>query len=190
VFGEIKHIEVNGAVSYVLFSHYLSALWAYKVIREIILKEEKEQIQVKLIKNEENLDMNGQKEERKVSFLEKEPHEDLSRKRENKIFIPLSLNKPVSPSFQNLISPINAQQSYQSNLPQTNIFNQSLFSSCQWNQIPNKNPEEMMQNKKFTLVNVPYLYKYVCNYDIQIENEEGFQITRRLIGNKVSYLIN
>ena len=33
-----------------------------------------------------------------------------------------------------------------------------------------------------------YLIKYVCNYNIQIENEPEFQVTRRLIGNKGAYL--
>jgi hypothetical protein len=39
-----------------------------------------------------------------------------------------------------------------------------------------------------TLPTRMYLIKYVCNYDIQIENEPGFQVTRRLIGNKGAYL--
>jgi hypothetical protein len=33
-----------------------------------------------------------------------------------------------------------------------------------------------------------YLLKYVCNYEIQIQNEPEFQVTRRLIGNKGAYL--
>ncbi len=39
-----------------------------------------------------------------------------------------------------------------------------------------------------TLPNRMYLIKYVCNYNIQIENEPEFQVTRRLIGNKGAYL--
>jgi hypothetical protein len=33
-----------------------------------------------------------------------------------------------------------------------------------------------------------YVVKYVCNYDIQIENDGEFQVTRRLIGNKGAFL--
>lgn len=45
-----------------------------------------------------------------------------------------------------------------------------------------------LQSSFATFPTKMYLLKYVCNYDIQIENEPGFQVTRRLIGNKGAYL--
>lgn len=32
--------------------------------------------------------------------------------------------------------------------------------------------------------------KYVCNYDVQIENEDKFRITKRIIGNSVNSILN
>lgn len=32
--------------------------------------------------------------------------------------------------------------------------------------------------------------KYVCNYEIQIDNEDEFRITKRIIGNNVSIINN
>jgi hypothetical protein len=57
--------------------------------------------------------------------------------------------------------------------------------------IPSKNsPSEeikfnQIKNEKFTKTNPTYLYKYVCNYEIQIENDKYFNVTKRLIGKKV-----
>ena len=61
------------------------------------------------------------------------------------------------------------------------------------NYIPNIDFEKMtlqMKNDiKFnTYSNREYMYKYVCNYNIQIENDESFNVTKRIIGKNGYFL--
>ena len=39
-----------------------------------------------------------------------------------------------------------------------------------------------------TVSNKDYVYKYVCNYDVQIENDDDFMVTKRIIGKNGCFL--
>jgi hypothetical protein len=62
--GAIKHIEINSQVAYVLYEHYFSALLGYNILNDIITKEKKNFITVKLFTKEEDeekqLKVNGE----------------------------------------------------------------------------------------------------------------------------------
>jgi len=53
--GEIKHIEINKNVCYVLYHNYFSAILAHEIFTEIVTKEEKN-ISIRLIQNESDKD--------------------------------------------------------------------------------------------------------------------------------------
>jgi hypothetical protein len=67
--GEIKHIEINGNICYVLYLNYFSAILAYEIFNEIITKEEKN-IAIRLIKNDNNEKDKENLEKQKNEFSE------------------------------------------------------------------------------------------------------------------------
>ena len=64
--GEIKHIEIHGNVCYVLYLKYFSAILAYEIFSEIILKEEK-YVGIRLIKSENEKEKESENEEKQKS---------------------------------------------------------------------------------------------------------------------------
>jgi len=101
-------------------------------------------------------------------------------------------NKPHNNNDSLFLSALNTNDSFNldnvGHNPTFYDYNQSLNNlsiSMNMSYIPSAHSSLM--NFK-TLPNRMYLIKYVCNYNIQIENEPTFQVTRRLIGNKGAYL--
>ncbi len=52
--GTIKHIEINEFIAYVLYEHYFSALLANNILNELIAREKKNLITIKLFTKEED----------------------------------------------------------------------------------------------------------------------------------------
>ena len=70
--GEIKHIEINKSICYVLYLNFFSAILAYEIYNEIILNEEKN-IVIRLIKETDNNDKeNIEKQKNEFSELASE----------------------------------------------------------------------------------------------------------------------
>ena len=90
---------------------------------------------------------------------------------------------------------LNQQQIFQRHklLQQQIIMKNQINEKISNNYIPNIDFEKMtlqMKNDiKFnTYSNREYMYKYVCNYNIQIENDESFNVTKRIIGKNGYFL--
>ena len=90
---------------------------------------------------------------------------------------------------------LNQQQILQRHklLQQQIIMKNQINEKISNNYIPNIDFEKMtlqMKNDiKFnTYSNREYMYKYVCNYNIQIENDESFNVTKRIIGKNGYFL--
>lgn len=120
------------------------------------------------------------------------------------------INKSLSPNKEGMFYILNVvSMPYQSFYMQTlndSVYNPSFetFQGTnpnlfQKNQAPSANKDESLinsfsnfglhsnsQNSIGNLLN--FENKFICNYELQIENDENFRVTKRIIGNKGLYL--
>ena len=81
------------------------------------------------------------------------------------------------------------QKLLQQQLIMKNQINEKLINNYIPNIDFNKMTLQMKNDIKFnTYSNREYMYKYVCNYNIQIENDESFNVTKRIIGKNGYFL--
>lgn len=171
-FGEVKYIDIQDSnkKAYVLFKYYFSALYAFDTIKSILTHKEKDSDQKE--KKKEDIKVNILKDESKTE-QEVEPTNKITPIKLNnlknaKCYIPKHLlNQPSLQHFNFFYSnQINPTIPYYSNLF-------PLYNS----------------NVEFTTYsNRDYILKYVCNYNVQIEQDEQFNVTTRIIGVKGSIL--
>ena len=131
--GEIKYIEINGKIAYVLYEYYFSTILAFHILKDMINFENKNQIFIKLMTREEE-----EKKLQDTKFTFTFNTDDFFVKENEK-----------SENFNSFIESFNIDEGHSINLPDTT-------------------------DKA----------KYICNYEIQIENDESFKVTSRIIGVK------
>jgi hypothetical protein len=195
--GEIKHIEINVKVAYILYEFYFSAVLAFNIITETIKKRNLKQLHVKLIpKDDENVNTSNSKDANSsIPFrsILTEHNEPLNKEKTTKLkedlvvehfsdkeYIPLISNYGIQYSDIVSVSPVNKPitEVTENIIDPSFLFNYRYFTNSH-----NSSSFET-DFDYYSPMNQGAFQKFICNYDVQIENDNIFRVTRRLIGTK------
>lgn len=170
LFGEITFIDItsNSNKAYILYKYYFSALFAFEAINRILSqKSPNDQITIKLVSEnviKENPQPNNPTNNR--LRLNTECQAYIPKTYKNKSSIPTPTSIPIEQTKASQ-TPLNINRDVPATMNQLPVVNTIQFS---------------------TFSSREYWYKYVTNYNVQIENEAEFQVTKRIIGNNVSMI--
>jgi hypothetical protein len=210
--GEIKHIEINVKVAYILYEFYFSAVLAYNIISETIKKRGLKQLLVKLIPKEDEksegsnantieasvrnlpfssvlLELNDKADNKEGRAKLKE---DVSLPAENFIqshSLPFINNYGIQYSDIVSVSPVGntyRQLAYEAEeiINPSLLFNYKYITSSNSYYDASKFMADVEYYTSYCPMNQGAFQKYICNYDVQIENDPVFRVTKRLIGIK------
>jgi hypothetical protein len=217
--GEIKHIEINGKVAYILYEFYFSAVLAFNILSQTVTKNNLKQLFVKLIKKEDDGEakVSEAKSEEPghnirsmpfgsvlIKLDDSKPTEKKIKEKEDKLRdTPATTNKFNLPFLNNYgiqltdiasISPINEDSVFNLRELTEEAINPSFLFNYKYNSISEgAYSQYFTKYDDFNISNMsfnnnesqPYAHlKYVCNYEVQIENDDKFRVTKRLIGVK------
>jgi len=204
--GTIKHIEINGSIAYVLYEHYFSALLAFDVLKELVIREKKHLITIKLFNKEEDevkqkkVNQQVQRETKKNEIVNEDEYSG------NQIYDGLILNFPLQ-NERNSNFKFNVGNVFSKNVLQSPPIENKKSNSKDFQEKKCSDSQKLNLNFQPSNVYTPnaqnfepfiipyhlafnpipcqqYFLKFVANYDVQIENDNKFKVTKRLIGNK------
>ena len=157
-FGEVKYIDIqlNSKKAYVLYKSYFCALFAYETIKEIL--DEKDEVASPNSEVKYKLVRDEDKGKIEDHYNTMTPIK-LNQQNETMNYIPKQYN--------------NYQFNYGYPFPYYN-------PTYQFYPVSNF---QVFPVSFSTQSSREYLYKFVCNYSVQIENDPYFKVTRRIIGN-------
>lgn len=182
-FGEIKYIDIqsNSNKAYLLYKFYFSALYAFDTIKEILslpiedkekegIKDNDNMISIKLL-SEEGKSEKEENQQNKITPIK------VNYDQNSKVYVPRKYQQETQNNVNGYYSPNINYNIYNSNnnyIPYLYPYNIPVMYN---------NYNFATSEIKFnTFSSREYLYKFVCNYDVQIENDTKFNVTKRIIG--------
>lgn len=178
-FGTIESLEVYGKISIILFKTFIDAYTCQEFLQ-----------------NSQNF-KDSEKNKFTARWYTSEDEFYLSDNLKNKIKSYISTWNGYNNNFYNNYS---RQQSYTSNkynnIPGNKSMNNNMYQTNNYNGQNNNNyiqnnlNEYHDENQNYMNENCLQNGKYTCKFEISIDNENDFQVARRVIGSKVKIVLN
>ena len=188
--GEVQRMCFTSETCYVLYENYFSASLAYELFKKKIIDNEEKCIAIRYMKRNENykfdFDFASQ-----FSFEAERNIYNYNNviKQSKRIYNVEEFEK--AEKYYNELFNINKEKEIAQN---NNNIQQNYFPQQNQNQAPKQNPVSYKSNsnncQEITYIIMPdgmdksLADKFICNYEVQIPNDDDFKITKILIGNK------